>query len=60
MILPERYSTCLIETIRRKVLRIVGRIVSTSRQLWLAVNRALEWIEEYKQTRVKIVNLRYG
>lgn len=62
LILPERYSTCLIETIRpdRSGLRIVGRVVSTSRRLWLAVNRALEWIEEYKQTRVKIANLRYG
>jgi len=60
LILPERYSTCLIETIRRKVLRIVGRVVNTSRQLWLAVNRAFEWIEEYTQIRLKIANLRYG
>lgn len=60
LILPDRYSTCLIETVRRKVLRIVGRIVNSSRQIWLAVNRTMKWIEEYTLIRAKIANLRYG
>ena len=60
LILPAKYSTCLIETIRRKVLQIVGRVVNTSRQLWMAVNQTLERIKEYTQIRMIIANLRYG
>jgi len=31
----------------------MGQVVSTSRQLWLALNKSLERIEEYSQTRLR-------
>jgi len=55
--LPDNWHNSMIRGVRHKLLRTVARVVSSGRQLWLAITASLERVLMLIQTRNKIYAL---
>jgi len=55
--LPDNWQHSMIISIRHKLLRTVARVVSSARQLWLAITATVEKVELLIQVRDKIYAL---
>ena len=56
-VLPDKWHNSMVTSIRHKLFRTVARVVSRSRQLWLAITATAEKIELLIQARDKIYAL---
>lgn len=60
LVLSSQWLTSLILTVRRKVLRIAGRVIRSGRRIWLGVHGSPQQLNELAEIRSRILSLGYG
>ncbi|MBC8193997.1 MAG: IS1380 family transposase [FCB group bacterium] len=56
-VLPDNWHNSMITSIRHKLFRTVARVVSSGRQLWLAITASVEKVMVFVETRGRIYAL---